>query len=50
MDAGERDQRMSELCNMLLSCGYKKKLIDKNKAHMAPRDEAIKPSCDDSKR
>ena len=35
---------MCELCDMLLSRGYKKKLIDRNieKALLVPRDEAIK--------
>ena len=43
-DAGERDQRMSELREMLLSRGYKRKLIDDNieKALLVSRDEAIK--------
>ena len=43
-DTGERNQRMSELREMLLSRGYKKKLIDKNieKALLVPPDECIK--------
>ena len=43
-DTGERDQRLSELRDMLLSRDYQRKLIDLNieKALQIPRDQAIK--------
>ncbi len=43
-DTGERDQRMSELRDMLMSRGYDRKLIDKHidRALLIPRNEAIK--------
>ena len=43
-DTGERDQRMSELRDMLMSRGYDRKLIDKHieRALLILRDQAIK--------